>query len=82
MSVRVLHLVDGSMVVEGRIVPTPDEQLLQRCTVLMDTLAEARDEMIAAILLGDVEVACRAARKLSSCGWLFKEAADKRRDAE
>lgn len=64
-----------------RTVPSTDELLLQRCACLMDVLAEAQDEMAAALLLGDVEVASRACRKLSSVGWLFREAADKHRDA-
>lgn len=64
-----------------REVPSTDEQLLIRCRWLMDVLAEAQDEMAAALLLGDVEVASRASRRLASVGWSFREAADKHRDA-
>lgn len=60
-----------------RVVPSVDEQLLIRCAWLMDVLAEAQDELAAALLLGDVEVASRACRRLSSVGWLFLEAVDK-----
>jgi hypothetical protein len=64
-----------------RVVPSTDELLLQRCAVLMDVLADAQDELAAALLLDDVEVASRACRRLSSLGWLFLEAVDKHRDA-
>jgi len=66
---------------ELRAVPSTDDLLLQRCRYLMDQLAVAQDEMSAALLVDDVEVACRAGRKLSSVGWLFREATDKHRDA-
>lgn len=61
----------------ARVVPSVDDQLFQRLTVLAGTLAEAHAEMDAALLLCDVEVACRASRRLASVGWLFREAADK-----
>lgn len=60
-----------------RHVPSTDEQLLIRCAWLLDVLAEAQDELAAAVLLGDVEVASRACRRLSSVGWLFREAGEK-----
>lgn len=60
-----------------RAVPSADEQLLIRCAWLMDVLAEAQDEMAAALLLSDVGVASRACRRLSSVGWLFREAGGK-----
>lgn len=65
----------------ARVVPSVDDQLFQRLTVLAGTLAEAHAEMDAALLLSDVEVARRACRRLASVGWLFREAADKHRDA-
>lgn len=64
-----------------RAVPSVDDQLFQRLTVLAESLAEAHAEMDAALLLRDVEVACRASRRLASVCWLFREAADKHRGA-
>lgn len=56
---------------------TADVLFEARASYLMDLLAEAQDELVAALGNCDVEAGKAAARKLASVGWLFREAADK-----
>ena len=84
------HLPDGEQVrkeaVTGgvaapvvlRMVPSPGQKLEQRLRYLMDVLVAAQDELAGALLDDfDAVVAAACARRLSSVGWLMREAADK-----